>query len=79
MVVVDPSISRLTSQHLQDVCARHARAKETIAIDFANMSDLVPDGCDLINSGQESRLRILYAAEASTRLLLNILGEQDSW
>ena len=48
-------------------------------IDFSDMSDLVPDRCDLIDSCQESLLRILCAAEAGTRLLLDILGEQDSW
>ena len=43
------------------------------------MSDFIADRHDLADSGQESRLRVLCAAEAGTRLLLGIRSEQNSW
>ena len=43
------------------------------------MGDLVTDRCDLIDSRQESLLRVLCAGEAGTRLLLDIGSEQDVW
>ena len=72
-------MSGFAFQHLQNVGAGDARAQEPVAVDLADVGDLVTDRCDLGDSSREALLRILCAAEAGTRLLLDILGEQDSW
>jgi hypothetical protein len=56
--VVGPN-SGLDLDHLQHVGTGNARAKKAVAINFADVSDLVADWRDLADSGKESLLRVL--------------------
>src|SRR5450759_1074966 len=60
----------LSFHHLQHVGACDARAKKAVAINLADVSDLVADRRDLADGSQESLLRVLALAEAATGLLL---------
>ena len=68
---------RLAFHHLQNVGACDARSHESITINLSDVSDLVPYRCNLVDSSQESLLRILRASEPAARLLLDFLSEQE--
>jgi len=64
-------------QHLQHVGACDARAKKAVALNLADMGDLVADRRNLANSSQESLFRVFCPAEAATGLLLDVRREQE--
>jgi hypothetical protein len=47
-------------------------------INFADVSDLVADRRDLVDSSKESLFRVLAFAEATTGLLLDVWLEQEA-
>ncbi|MEO8605174.1 MAG: hypothetical protein ABI629_21580, partial [bacterium] len=66
-------------QHLQQVSACDARAKETVLLNLAHVGDLVADRRNLADRSLESLLRVLCPAKAATCLLPNIPREQQRW
>ena len=64
-------------EQLQHVSASNACTKQAVALDLADVGDLVPDRRDVADGSQESLLRVLGPAEAATGLLLYGRREEE--
>ena len=64
-------------QHLQHVRACDAHPKKAVALNLADVGDLVADGRNLADGSLESLFRVLCPAEAATGLLPDVRREQE--
>lgn len=61
----------------QHVGACDARAKKAIALNLADVGNLVADGCNLADGSLESLLRVPCPAQPATGLLPDVRREQE--
>ena len=66
-------------QHLQHVGACERRAKKTVLINLADVSDLVADRRDLADGGLKPLLSVRRTAQTVTSMLPSVRREEQGW